>query len=261
MSNLTTRVIAGVVGIPILLAVTITGGKVFLGFTILLSVLALFEFYGMFIQKGYKPRRIPMIMFSTASIILFEFLQPEYYMSVLCIAFGFSAVSEIFKNENRDPMNIATDIMGIVYIGLPLSMLNDLANNHGMNMALYLFVLIWSCDSFAYFGGRLFGKTPLSPVSPNKTVEGSLTGLIFTAAVSIAFHFFFPESISLSDSVILGILIGLLSQAGDLFESMLKRYCGVKDSSNIIPGHGGVLDRFDSLMFAVPFAYIYLRYF
>jgi len=261
MSNLTKRIIAGVVGIPILLAVIITGGNVFLGFTILLSSVALFEFYGMFMQRSYKPRRIPMMLFSAVSILLFYYFEPDYFLGVLFLAFVFSAVAEIFRSENRDPMNVATDLLGLVYVGLPMAMLNHLANHPVINIALYVFILIWSCDTFAYFGGRLFGKTALSPVSPKKTVEGSLIGLIFTTVVSMAFHFLFPQNISLSDSIILGILIGLISQAGDLFESMLKRYCDVKDSSNIIPGHGGVLDRFDSLLFVVPFVYLYIRYF
>ena len=261
MSNLSKRIIAGLIGIPILVAVIITGGKVFLGFTILLSSLLLMEFYGMFMQRGFILRRVPMIFFSAASILTFEILQPEYYLAILCLAFGFSAASEIFRKENRDPMNVALDILGLVYVSLPLAMINNLANNPVMNIALYVFILIWSCDTFAYFGGRLYGKTSLSSVSPNKTLEGSITGLIFTTLVSVVFHFLFPNEFSLSDSIVLGILIGLISQAGDLFESMLKRYCGVKDSSGIIPGHGGVLDRFDSLLFVVPFVYIYFRYF
>ena len=110
----------------------------------------------------------------------------------------------------------------------------------------------------AYFGGRKFGKHKLSSVSPNKTREGSVTGFIFTVIISLVLHFIFPNEITIYTAVIIGILTGIFSQIGDLFESMIKRYCGVKDSSNLIPGHGGILDRFDSLIFVVPVIFIYL---
>lgn len=104
----------------------------------------------------------------------------------------------------------------------------------------------------------MFGKRKLSDISPNKTWEGSVTGFIFTVIISVLLHFIFPNEITIYKAVSIGILIGIFSQTGDLFESMIKRYCGVKDSSNLIPGHGGILDRFDSLIFVVPVIFILL---
>jgi phosphatidate cytidylyltransferase len=259
MSNLSTRVIVAIVGIPLLLFTVIYGGLVLLAFTVLLSAFALWEFYGMFMQKGYSPGRISMIIFSAFLFIVTQLMNADHLIAVLIIAFVYSAVSEVLRDGNRDPFNVAIDMLGLIYVSIPLSMLNDLASDTQMNFALYVFLLIWSCDTFAYFGGRMFGKTPMSPISPNKTAEGGIAGLVMTLGVSLLLHFLFPENISMIDAIILGVTVGIMSEAGDLFESLLKRYCGVKNSSDLIPGHGGVLDRFDSLLFSVPVVFIYLN--
>ncbi|MBX7043225.1 MAG: phosphatidate cytidylyltransferase [Ignavibacteria bacterium] len=260
MSNLTKRVAAGLIGAPLLLLLFGAGGYVLLAFTILLSTLALYEYYGMFMQSGYSPRRIPMIVFSALLILAFYFLETVFTTIALYFSFIYSSLAELARKEKRDPLNVAIDVFGLVYVGIPLSMANVLAGNESLNVMVYILILIWSCDTFAYFGGRMIGRRKLSDISPNKTVEGSVTGTVMTIALSLTAHFVFPEKIQLADSIVLGASAALLSQTGDLFESLLKRYCGVKDSSLIIPGHGGVLDRFDSLLFVVPFAYIYYSY-
>lgn len=111
----------------------------------------------------------------------------------------------------------------------------------------------------AYFGGKFFGKHKLSEISPKKTWEGSITGFIFTVITSYLFYFFSDGKITLTDSIVIGFIIGVFSQIGDLFESLFKRKLDVKDSSHIIPGHGGVLDRFDSLIFVAPLLFLYLE--
>lgn len=139
-------------------------------------------------------------------------------------------------------------------------MLNELLKMSDINIVIYIFILIWTCDSAAYFGGRKFGKHQLSKISPNKTWEGSAAGFIFTVMISLLIHFMFPEKLNITDAIATGLIVGIFSQAGDLFESLLKRYCGVKDSSGIIPGHGGILDRFDSLIFSAPVVFIYFLF-
>jgi len=113
----------------------------------------------------------------------------------------------------------------------------------------------------AFFGGKFLGKHKLSAISPKKTWEGSVTGLVFTLIASYLFYYFSDGKLTLIDAIVLGVLIGVFSQIGDLFESLFKRKLNVKDSSHIIPGHGGVLDRFDSLIFVTPLVFIYLTYF
>ncbi|HEY4613356.1 MAG TPA: phosphatidate cytidylyltransferase, partial [Bacteroidota bacterium] len=124
-----------------------------------------------------------------------------------------------------------------------------------------LFVSIWLCGTAAYFGGVSFGKHKLfERVSPKKTWEGAIFGFVFAVATMVAAQQFLIEYLRLVDAIVLGVIVGVFGQAGDLVESRFKRDAGMKDSSAIIPGHGGVYDRFDSLVFVAPIAYLYLDF-
>jgi phosphatidate cytidylyltransferase len=126
---------------------------------------------------------------------------------------------------------------------------------------LSLFVALWVCDTFAYFAGSMFGKHKLfERVSPGKTWEGSVAGFLGAVGVMIGARAGWLEYLTMTDAVVLGILIGVFGQIGDLIESLFKRDAGVKDSSSIIPGHGGVYDRFDSLVFIAPIVYLYIDF-
>ncbi|MEK7829277.1 MAG: phosphatidate cytidylyltransferase, partial [Deltaproteobacteria bacterium] len=127
---------------------------------------------------------------------------------------------------------------------------------------LFIVCIIAANDTFAYYVGKGFGKHKLSPgISPKKTVEGALGGLIGGVAVALIFNKFFLTHISPKEISMLAVSIGILGQLSDLFESLIKRSAGVKDSGGILPGHGGMLDRIDSLIFPSPFLYYYLIYF
>lgn len=122
----------------------------------------------------------------------------------------------------------------------------------------------WICDCFALFGGSLFGKHKLCPaISPNKTVEGSITGGVFSVFAGVIIYFIFKNSygISFAACCVTSLICSTLGQFGDLFASMIKRMTGIKDYSNLIPGHGGIMDRVDSLIFAIPAAYFCLVFF
>ena len=126
---------------------------------------------------------------------------------------------------------------------------------------LSVFASIWLCDSAAYFVGRAIGKHKLfERVSPNKTWEGAIAGLVFAIGGFVLAHHLLLPYLSLRDALVCGGIVGVFGQLGDLGESLLKRDAGVKDSSNLIPGHGGVLDRFDSLLFVSPLIYCYLDF-
>jgi phosphatidate cytidylyltransferase len=126
---------------------------------------------------------------------------------------------------------------------------------------LFLFAVIWCTDSFAYFTGIFLGRHRLAPhISPKKTVEGAVGGLFGGIGGAVLIGEIFLD-FSLSDLVILGLLLSAIGQLGDLIESLLKRNYGVKDSGNFLPGHGGLLDRFDSVLLSGPFLYYYLKYF
>ncbi len=152
--------------------------------------------------------------------------------------------------------------LGLLYLPLllghliPLRMLAE-----GREWIFLTLMVIMGCDSFAYFVGSKFGKRKLYPaVSPNKSIEGGIGGLFGSVlAVLIARATFLP-TIGIVDAVLIGLLLGVAGQLGDLFESLLKRACKVKDSGTMIPGHGGILDRLDSLLFAFPLVYYIARY-
>jgi phosphatidate cytidylyltransferase len=157
----------------------------------------------------------------------------------------------------------AATLFGALYLGLPLGMLAALRSNgprDGRLVLLLLFVTIVVSDSAQYYTGRAFGRKPLSPaISPKKTVEGAIGGVVFgTVVMTLGGRYLFsapPWTL-----VLLGTTISLLGIVGDLFESLLKRSAGLKDSSNLIPGHGGVLDRLDSWLFAAPVYYVFVRF-
>ncbi len=153
----------------------------------------------------------------------------------------------------------ALTLSGLLYVPLLLGhliLVRELP--HGIQWILLLFVLVMSGDSGAYYVGRILGRRKLYPlVSPNKSVEGALGGLAGSLlGVTLARLTFFPE-LTVTDCFLAPLLIGPLAQMGDLFESLLKRSFGVKDSGSIIPGHGGILDRLDSILFAAPAIYYY----
>jgi phosphatidate cytidylyltransferase len=153
-------------------------------------------------------------------------------------------------------------LSGVLYIGFPLStVVSTRSLPDGEFLVLFLAVVTWASDTGAYYAGTLWGKHPLLPsVSPKKTVEGVLGGLALAIGASLLARWWFASQLSLSDALILGLLLTGTGLLGDLFESMIKRRTGVKDSGGILPGHGGMLDRLDSLLFTAPAFYYYVAY-
>lgn len=156
---------------------------------------------------------------------------------------------------------VAASILPIAYIGLPLGAIAAVRMFAGREAVVLLMLTIVISDSAQYYCGRAFGKHPLAPaISPRKTREGAIGGLLFgTAAMAVGGAWVFPDAPVLL-LVLVSAAVTMLGMVGDLFESMLKRSAGVKDSSQLIPGHGGVLDRIDSWLFAAPIYYVFVRY-
>ena len=155
----------------------------------------------------------------------------------------------------------AATAFGLIYIGVPLGAVASIRLIGGREAVLLLMATIVISDSAQYYTGRAFGRVPLAPaISPKKTREGAIGGVVFgTAAMTVGGGYVFPAS-SLAMVAVTGLVVVLLGIVGDLFESMLKRSAGVKDSSALIPGHGGILDRIDSWLFAGPAYYLFVRY-
>ena len=174
--------------------------------------------------------------------------------------------SIFIKRSAMAVANIAITLLGMLYIGWLFSYLVFLRalTPHGAYLFLLMFA-IWGNDSAAYIIGKKFGKKQLSPViSPNKTIEGSIAGLVVAIATSLAFGLLFERAFitqTWMHYAVIGAIIGVFGQISDLSESLIKRDAGVKDSSKIVPGHGGVLDRMDSFIFTAPLLYYYVSWF
>ncbi len=155
----------------------------------------------------------------------------------------------------------AAAFLPLLYLGLPVGSLIAVREMRGPEGLFLLMLTVMVSDTAQYYSGRAFGRRPLAPaISPKKTIEGAIGGfLVGTAVLAIVGHWWLP-AVPLAIRIVLGAAIVALGIAGDLFESMLKRSAGVKDSSSLIPGHGGVLDRIDALLFAAPIYYVVLKY-
>ncbi|MFI5253519.1 MAG: phosphatidate cytidylyltransferase [Bacteroidota bacterium] len=214
----------------------------------------------------------------------------QFLLITLLISIAVFGLVELFRNNGSAILNLSTTIMGVLYIPLffgafigirelfiPLdfpmmrffpnpnfetSVLNiETAYRWGGVTVISIFAIIWICDSAAYYGGMLTGKHKLFPrVSPNKSWEGAMFGFIFAIGTAVAAKALVLPYLNYGEAIVIGIIVGTIGQMGDLVESLIKRDAGVKDSSNLIPGHGGVLDRFDSLLFVAPIVYLYLDF-
>lgn len=267
LGNLTTRVIVGVIGIPLLIVLSLVGKVPFLIFVLAIGLVSYFEFTRMMRNKhGYTNKLIGYL--SVAVLIINEYKPIIDYHSLLLLITILLLLFELFRNKDSAVANIGSTLLGIFYIGILSATIIDLREFYndsaftypqGGYLIISILVSIWICDSAAYFIGSAFGKHKLFPrVSPNKSWEGAVAGFVFAIAGMIASHEFILDFMELKDVIVIGFIVGLFGQIGDLIESLLKRDSHVKDSSSIIPGHGGILDRFDSLLFTAPIVYLYL---
>lgn len=170
----------------------------------------------------------------------------------------------LFQSPKTFFQNIGYSLVGIFYISLPLALMIDLRNrweesNIDLNLIIPLLIIftLWVNDTMAYIVGSLIGKTPLSTISPKKTWEGTIGGIIL-AVITMCLIAYFTQKLPVIHTAIIAALASISGTYGDLFESKLKRMAGVKDSGHIMPGHGGFLDRFDSLLFAATVVWFYV---
>lgn len=182
---------------------------------------------------------------------------------LVVLAFFVFMAAEIFRQPHPSWMQVAAGFSAFLYIALPFGMMNSLFWLGSGNIAfpwilLALFILVWANDVFAYLVGSTIGKHKLYPkLSPKKTWEGSLGGFVFTLLFAWLFSLV-AGNLDVNHWLLLGVIIAVAANLGDLAESLLKRNAGVKDSGTLFPGHGGVLDRFDAVLFATPFVFFYL---
>jgi phosphatidate cytidylyltransferase len=223
----------------------------------LVAALASREYLGVLHQHGKPPHLAPLLVLVVATCWWMSDVTPGPLLGLLLIGLGWIAVEVVFLGLTVD--RAAARVLAQWYVGMPLGMLAAVESMVGRMGPLLLIATIAVSDSAQFYTGRLFGRRLLAPaISPKKTVEGAVGGLVMTTGfVALAGPALLPGAGRLS-LALLGAIMVVLGIGGDLFESRLKRIAGVKDSSVIIPGHGGILDRIDALLFATPAFYLYL---
>lgn len=275
MNNTVVRVIVGVIGIPLIIASALIGNVVFLVFCVVLAFFCMNEFYNLFERPHIPPssltrwfggislHKTAFLLISSIIVVCFYLEKFNFVLILYFLMFIYLILDEVFKTEKHFEA-IGTWLLSVVYISTPFGLLSYFASDKFItlnlaNYAIICLVLVWISDTFAFFGGKLFGRHKLAErISPKKTWEGSMIGFLFTMAGGVAIWKFFHPEHTLVHWLLVSFIVGVFAQIGDLFESNLKRSVEVKDSSNLIPGHGGALDRFDSILFAVPALYIFL---
>ncbi len=275
MSDLKQRLSTGFIFIVIVFGSTVLSAYTYASIFLLASVLGQIEFYRLIRKSGGNPQTITgvvsgIVLFSTNFLYVQSSFQ-ELGLLVYNIPILFSIfIIELYRKNKQPFFNIAYTILGIVYIALPFTLLNYLMFDprYYSSFEFYphitagVLFCMWANDSWAYLVGRKFGKTKLfESVSPKKTWEGFIGGIVFSIFFAIIISFL-ATALKMLDWIVIAIILSVAGTAGDLIESKLKRSLNLKDSGNILPGHGGILDRFDALILAIPFiiVYIFIRF-
>ncbi|UNC91830.1 phosphatidate cytidylyltransferase [Candidatus Contubernalis alkaliaceticus] len=251
------RVLSGLVGVALALLIIFEGGIVYFLTVFIITLLGLEEYRRLSIRGNYYFPRYLSFAAAGVYLLLLYFEVPNVLEAAPLFLF-LPFCLYIFFNKDYSFRDLMFSAWGVIYIVWLFSFLIVLRNlPNGLNHTLLLFFSIWISDTAAFFIGSNLGRRKLIPrISPNKSVEGALGGLLGTMLfVYLLRGYVNMEPIT---AILAGGLISLLGQVGDLMESALKRYLKTKDSGALIPGHGGVLDRFDSVIFAAPFFYFYL---
>jgi phosphatidate cytidylyltransferase len=287
VSELTRRVVVGVIAAPIGIAVVLYGGAALAGLLAIISAIGAWEFFRIARATGLTPMEdvgIPLAGLVPLFVHARYLRLYELPLSGMAVAVLAAFALTIFtRGVAGKPLGAAAStVFGVLYTGGMLSFgyairyhdyvietsrvsLGGVAVAAGGLLLLLPLLLTWASDIGAFFVGRAFGKRKLMPsVSPGKTIAGAVGALVVTALVAWAYtRYVLTPATQLAfvrgGAIVFGLLISVAAQVGDLAESLIKREAGMKDSSHLIPGHGGVLDRFDSLLFVLPVAYVLLN--
>lgn len=250
------------VGIPLFLLAVWHGGWAHFLLTVVIMVLAVFELNKIFSRMDLKPSLALMV----AGVLILSASAyrggMESFGAAIMPVVALLLLRGVIKYPSLTPLDVAAGLAGTLYVSLFLFfyLIRNLEGG-----TVWIFILLagtWAGDTAAYFVGKKFGRHKLAPrLSPGKTVEGALGGMAGSVLAVSAVYLFYPPAASLFAIILLALLVGFFGMMGDLFESSLKRSAGIKDTGTIIPGHGGVLDRFDSMLFTAPAAYYFVTFF
>ena len=267
MSNFWQRTLFGIIFISVLIGAILYDAITFRILFLLIAVGALEEFYKIVKTENAEPnlvagRIVGISTYVILSAVAFDIVSFKY-TTIIAALLLIIPIAELYRNKQQPIINIALTCFGIFYAIMPFALLNFIAtikSNYNPEIILGYFILQWSSDTFAYLVGMTMGKRRLfERISPKKSWEGFIGGGILTLIAGYITSMYF-HSLSGSEWMIIAFIIVITGTLGDLVESLLKRTYQLKDSGNIIPGHGGILDRFDSLLFAIPFIWLYLNF-
>ena len=274
-TNLGLRLATAAVLAPLLVVTIVIGRWLFLAAVLALALLATIEFFGLADSKPYRPRLVPGLALAASFPLVFYGAPPGSDVLAIILTVGVAgvAIAQLLdRGAEEATASVAFTVLGALYAGLLLGhlvLIRELSREIpgapyriGAILVVIPLVLTWVNDTVAYFVGRKWGKRRLAPrISPGKSVEGAAGALVATmiagGIAGILLAEWFPL-IGPAHGIAIGLLVGIASPSGDLIESAFKRDAGVKDSSQLVPGHGGILDRFDGLMLAAPCFYYYV---
>ena len=267
----TSRTLINIIGIPLILLCLFFGNteiKFFPLFSIFIYIVMILGMYEWMKLSNLKCNFIKVINFIFISAVFFTFhlfIDLDYLVFLIIFHVLLISIFEIVKSSRMPLKNISSSILGLIWLGVFVGTLIPIRNIpvDGFKITLMMFLSVWICDTFAFIAGSKFGKKKLVPkISPNKTWVGAIAGFVGSFIIPIIFYLYYPLSglDKLYEYLVFGFIFGLFGQLGDLAESALKREAGIKDTSNILHGHGGILDRFDSLGFVSPILFILLDF-
>ena len=265
-SNGVLRVLTSLVGAPIAVGLAYMGGWPFALLLLFGAVVAQQEVYGLMERGALRPHRIEGGVIG--ALLAVRALVPAAVPLAVAIGVGLVVASPFRHREGASLTNLAATALGVLYPATLLTYLIELraggpalADVDAFALTLSTFLLIWATDTFAYVAGRAMGKRPLAPsISPKKTWEGAVGGAVAAVAVAVVLKALFLDFLAWPHVIALALICGVVSQLGDLAESQLKRSVGAKDSGTLLPGHGGMLDRFDAMIVAAPLVYLYMAH-
>ncbi|HYG37721.1 MAG TPA: phosphatidate cytidylyltransferase [Cytophagales bacterium] len=270
LSNFQQRVLIGLPGAFLIIWGICVSQWFYFGIFFLICSLSIIEFYNLLRQNQYHPQPIigtftGVFLFILTFLVETQILDSSlYFLMFPLVALIFFIVLYKIKENNRPFINIGLTLLGIIYVALPIALINFCVINDGeyyYEVVLGILLLLWASDTGAYFSGKSIGKHKLfERISPKKTWEGTIGGALLSLAFAIGMAQFF-DVLSLWKWITLSLIIVIAGTYGDLIESLFKRSFEIKDSGKLLLGHGGFLDRFDGLFFAAPFIVAFLRIF
>lgn len=260
MSNILLRAITGFFFVGFIVLATVLGGWYFQVLFGAVAILGLNEFYSLFKSSEVKPNIsqgliIGTLLYLMSLYSIHEGELSKYLVGLLVLLFPLVGFAELYRKKSSPFPNMGVTILGLFYVVLPFILINEMRlTTDNFWPVLSIFILTWCSDTFAYLVGRKIGKRKLfERISPNKSWEGFVGGLAFSVLAGLLIAYFTNDSFV--KYTLYGVIISSFGTLGDLVESMLKRSLKIKDSGTILPGHGGLLDRFDAVIFVIPIIY------